>query len=84
MTHSFVVPLVVLELIRKQEKVKEYDVSTLREVTSGAAPLGKEMIEACSNIFPQAVVSQVQDYLNIKNANSVKFQDSVHKHTHFR
>ncbi|KAG6425265.1 hypothetical protein SASPL_115692 [Salvia splendens] len=57
-THLLVVPLVVLELSKKQEKVKEYDVSTLREVMSGAAPLGKEMIEACSNIFPQAVVYQ--------------------------
>ncbi|KAG6422199.1 hypothetical protein SASPL_118763 [Salvia splendens] len=57
-THLFVVPLVVLELSKKQEKVKEYDVSTLREIMSGAPPLGKEMIEACSNIFPQASVYQ--------------------------
>ncbi|KAL1564953.1 4-coumarate--CoA ligase [Salvia divinorum] len=57
-THLFIVPPVVLDLSKKQEKVKEYDVSTLREVLSGAAPLGKEIMEACSNIFPQAVVNQ--------------------------
>ncbi|KAG6425264.1 hypothetical protein SASPL_115691 [Salvia splendens] len=45
-------------LSRKQEKVKEYGVSTLREVMSGAAPLSKEMIEACSNMFPQTSVYQ--------------------------
>ncbi|XP_057772622.1 probable CoA ligase CCL7 [Salvia miltiorrhiza] len=57
-THLFVVPPVAVELIKKQETVKEYNVSTLREIMSGAAPLGKDMIEACSKIFPQAVVCQ--------------------------
>ena len=50
--------------------VKEYDVSTLKEILSGAAPLGEEIIEACSKTFPQAVVCQVvQGYLKIKSVN---------------
>nr|QLM00649.1 4-coumarate-CoA ligase-like 1 [Ziziphora clinopodioides subsp. bungeana] len=57
-THLFVVPPVVIELIKKKERVKEFDASTLREILSGAAPLGKDVIESCTKIFPQAVVCQ--------------------------
>ncbi|KAL1551269.1 4-coumarate--CoA ligase [Salvia divinorum] len=57
-THLFVVPPVVLQLSREKETVKGYDVSTLREILSGAAPLGKDMVQACSDIFPEAVVCQ--------------------------
>ncbi|KAH6821299.1 AMP-dependent synthetase and ligase family protein, partial [Perilla frutescens var. hirtella] len=57
-SHLFVVPPVVVELIKKEETVKEYNVSSLREILSGAAPLGKDLIEACTKIFPQAVVHQ--------------------------
>lgn len=58
-THLFVVPPVVVEVAKKKAAVEEYEVSSLREIMSGAAPLGKEMIESCANIFPHAVVSQV-------------------------
>lgn len=62
-THLFVVPPVVVELIKKKEMVKKFDASTLREILSGAAPLGKDVVESCTKIFPQAVVCQVQDVL---------------------
>ncbi|KAH6781506.1 hypothetical protein C2S51_006799, partial [Perilla frutescens var. frutescens] len=57
-SHLFVVPPVVVELSKKEETVKEYNVSSLSEILSGAAPLGKDLIEACTKIFPQAVVHQ--------------------------
>lgn len=63
-THLFVVPPVVVELIKKKETAKEYNTSTLREILSGAAPLGKDVIESCTKIFPQAVVCQVEHILN--------------------
>ncbi|KAL0421817.1 UNVERIFIED_CONTAM: 4-coumarate--CoA ligase-like 7 [Sesamum latifolium] len=57
-THLWVVPPVVVELAKHQEMLKEYDVSSVREILSGAAPLGKETTEECARIFPDAVVYQ--------------------------
>nr|QTO31279.1 4-coumarate-CoA ligase [Ocimum kilimandscharicum] len=57
-THLFVVPPVIVEVVKKKEMVKEYDVSSLREVLSGAAPLGKETMELFAHVFPYAVVYQ--------------------------
>ncbi|KAI4385473.1 hypothetical protein MLD38_003495 [Melastoma candidum] len=56
-THLWVVPPIVLALA-KQSVVKKYDLSSLREIGSGAAPLGKETMEDCSRNFPQASVIQ--------------------------
>ncbi|KAL0385050.1 UNVERIFIED_CONTAM: 4-coumarate--CoA ligase-like 7 [Sesamum radiatum] len=57
-THLFVVPPVVVELAKHQEMVKEYDISSITEILSGAAPLGKETMEECARIFPNVVVYQ--------------------------
>ena len=57
-THLWVVPPIVLALA-KQSVVKKFDLSSLRQIGSGAAPLGKELMEECAKNFPQAVVMQV-------------------------
>ncbi|XWS74345.1 hypothetical protein CRYUN_Cryun02cG0206900 [Craigia yunnanensis] len=56
-THLWVVPPIVLALA-KQSVVKKFDLSSLRQIGSGAAPLGKELMEECAKNFPQAVVMQ--------------------------
>ncbi|XVF20297.1 hypothetical protein REPUB_Repub11eG0186000 [Reevesia pubescens] len=56
-THVWVVPPIVLAMA-KQSVVKKFDLSSLREIGSGAAPLGKELMEECAKNFPQAVVMQ--------------------------
>uniref|UniRef100_A0A5B7B4R7 Putative 4-coumarate--CoA ligase-like 7 n=1 Tax=Davidia involucrata TaxID=16924 RepID=A0A5B7B4R7_DAVIN len=56
-THMWVVPPIVLAL-SKQSVVKKYDLSSLRQIGSGAAPLGKELMEECAKNFPHAVVLQ--------------------------
>ncbi|TYJ02984.1 hypothetical protein E1A91_A13G267100v1 [Gossypium mustelinum] len=56
-THLWVVPPIVLAMA-KQSIVKKFDLSSVREIGSGAAPLGKELMEACARNFPQAVVMQ--------------------------
>ncbi|XP_010267197.1 PREDICTED: 4-coumarate--CoA ligase-like 7 [Nelumbo nucifera] len=56
-TYLFVVPPVMIALA-KQSVVKKYNVSSLRKLGSGAAPLGKEIMEECAKNFPQAVVVQ--------------------------
>ncbi|XVF05739.1 hypothetical protein REPUB_Repub05bG0198100 [Reevesia pubescens] len=56
-THLWVVPPIVLAMA-KQGIVKKFDLSSLRQIGSGAAPLGKELMEECAKNFPQAVVMQ--------------------------
>ncbi|EOY34468.1 hypothetical protein QUC31_018423 [Theobroma cacao] len=56
-THLWVVPPIVLAMA-KQSVVKNFDLSSLRQIGSGAAPLGKELMEECARNFPQAVVLQ--------------------------
>lgn len=57
-THLYLVPPVIIALT-KQSVVKNYDLSSLKEILSGAAPLGKEVMEECSKIIPQAKIKQV-------------------------
>uniref|UniRef100_A0A6N2KYU7 4-coumarate--CoA ligase n=1 Tax=Salix viminalis TaxID=40686 RepID=A0A6N2KYU7_SALVM len=52
-----VVPPLVLALA-KNPMVANYDLSSIRIVLSGAAPLGKELEEALRNRIPQAVLGQ--------------------------
>ncbi|XP_058191371.1 probable CoA ligase CCL7 [Rhododendron vialii] len=56
-THLWVVPPIVLALA-KNSAVKKYDTSSLRQIGSGAAPLGKDLMAECTKNFPQAVVIQ--------------------------
>lgn len=57
-THLWIVPPIVLALT-KQSMVKKFDLSSLRQIGSGAAPLGKELMQDCAKNFPYALVMQV-------------------------
>ncbi|KAE8692903.1 4-coumarate--CoA ligase-like 7 [Hibiscus syriacus] len=56
-TDLWVVPPIVLAMA-KQNVVNKFDLSSLKQISSGAAPLGKELMEECAKKFPQAVVMQ--------------------------
>lgn len=56
-THLFLVPPVVIGLA-KQGKVRKYDLSSLRWICSGAAPLGSDLMEEVSELFPNVEVVQ--------------------------
>ncbi|GAU47224.1 hypothetical protein TSUD_107600 [Trifolium subterraneum] len=56
-TKFWVVPPIILALA-KNGLVDKYDLSSLKYIGSGAAPLGKELMEECAKRFPHAVVSQ--------------------------
>ncbi|CAN0916462.1 Probable CoA ligase CCL7 [Linum grandiflorum] len=56
-THMWVVPPVILALA-KQSLVKKYDLSSLKQIGSGAAPLGKDLMVELSRKFPHAAVLQ--------------------------
>ncbi|XP_050282504.1 probable CoA ligase CCL7 isoform X1 [Quercus robur] len=56
-SHFWVVPPIILALA-KQSVVKKYDLSSVKHIGSGAAPLGKDLMEECSRNVPNAVVMQ--------------------------
>ncbi|XP_062082194.1 probable CoA ligase CCL7 [Humulus lupulus] len=56
-THLWVVPPVILALT-KNSIVKKYDLSSLKHIGSGAAPLGKDLMEECAKIVPHGIVAQ--------------------------
>ncbi|KAK4402378.1 4-coumarate--CoA ligase-like 7 [Sesamum angolense] len=57
-SHFFAAPPVIVGLAKNHEVVKKYDVSSLREIGSGAAPLGKDVLEECAKVFPQTALYQ--------------------------
>lgn len=67
-TRLWVVPPIVLALA-KQSVVKKYNLSSLKQIGSGAAPLGKELMEECAKKFPQALLLQVTCMLDDFNLN---------------
>ena len=58
-TNLWVVPPMILALA-KQSVVVKYDVSSLKSIGSGAAPLGKELMEECARRLPHVIIYQVR------------------------
>ncbi|XP_020522039.1 4-coumarate--CoA ligase-like 7 isoform X2 [Amborella trichopoda] len=56
-THLFVVPPIMIALA-KQTVVSKYDLSSLRQLGVGAAPVGKDILEDCARNIPLAEVVQ--------------------------
>ncbi|GMN39223.1 hypothetical protein TIFTF001_008452 [Ficus carica] len=56
-THLYLVPPVAIALA-KQSVVRKYDLSSLKQVLSGAAPLGKDVMEECAKNIPSAAIVQ--------------------------
>ncbi|CAH1442026.1 unnamed protein product [Lactuca virosa] len=57
-THLYTAPPVVVALVKQPAVVRRYDVSSLQEIGTGAAPLSKDTMDECSKIFPQAKILQ--------------------------
>ncbi|MFS8034418.1 putative 4-coumarate--CoA ligase [Helianthus anomalus] len=58
-TYLWVVPPVFLALAKK-EVVNKFDLSSLKQLGSGAAPLGKELMEECAKKLPHVVALQMR------------------------
>lgn len=56
-THMWVVPPVMIALA-KQSVVKKYDLSSIKQIGSGAAPLGKDVMEEAAKNIPNAIILQ--------------------------
>ncbi|QLE44510.1 NAD-dependent epimerase/dehydratase family protein [Nostoc sp. C052] len=57
-TRTHIVPPIVLALV-KQPIVVKYDLSSLRVITSSAAPLSRELIEDCKKRLSDCVIKQI-------------------------
>ncbi|XP_026414533.1 4-coumarate--CoA ligase-like 7 [Papaver somniferum] len=57
-THLFVVPPIMLALAKQVGILKKYDLTSIKVLASGAAPLGKDIMEQCARNLPQASVIQ--------------------------
>lgn len=57
-THLYTAPPVVVAMAKQPAVVRRYDTSLLKEIGSGAAPLGKDVMDECSKVFPQAKIIQ--------------------------
>ncbi|KAJ0088894.1 hypothetical protein Patl1_32188 [Pistacia atlantica] len=51
-THLFVVPPLAIALAKNPDMVKKYDTSSLKQILSGAAPLGKDVMDDCAKHLP--------------------------------
>lgn len=56
-THLPVVPPVMI-LLAKHRALKKYDLSSLKQIASGAAPLGKDVMEESAKNFPHVDIAQ--------------------------
>ena len=73
-THMWLVPPVMLALV-KQGKLDRYDLSSLKHIGSGAAPLGKELMEDCAKCLPTVALGQV---LSCNAANKLLSDFQLH------
>nr|ATG32161.1 4-coumarate:CoA ligase [Glehnia littoralis] len=79
-THMWVVPPIVLALA-KYNGVGKFDLSSLKQIGSGAAPLGRELMQECAKKFPQALVMQGYGMTETTSVVSVESQLGGPRHT---
>ena len=52
------VPPVIINMLRNQDVCRKYDLSSVRLVFSGAAPLGDETIQEVKKVYPSWLIGQ--------------------------
>ncbi|KAK9058808.1 hypothetical protein SSX86_023651 [Deinandra increscens subsp. villosa] len=57
-THLYTAPPVVVAMVKQPAVVRRYDTASLVEIGSGAAPLGKDVMDECSKVFPRTKILQ--------------------------
>ncbi|KAK4544763.1 hypothetical protein LTR36_004012 [Oleoguttula mirabilis] len=54
----YLVPPMIIHLTKQKETCKQYDLSSVREIFTGAAPLGKETADELLTMFPTWAIRQ--------------------------
>lgn len=52
------VPPIIINMLRNKKTCQKYDLSSVRFVYSGAAPLGNETIEEVQKMYPTWTIAQ--------------------------
>ena len=58
--HLCVVLPMMVELVKQSVVMKKYDLSSLKQVKSGAAPLERDVMEECAKKMPHVEICQVE------------------------
>lgn len=58
-TYLYVAPPVMIELVKRMDVLSKYDLSSLKQLAGGAAPLGKDVMQECAKLLPQVEIIQV-------------------------
>ncbi|KAI6356013.1 hypothetical protein MCOR25_008012 [Pyricularia grisea] len=74
----FVVPPIIIQMVRNHEKLKQYDLSSVHGVFSGAAPLGEETVGSLNKIYPKWVVTQGYGMTETATAVSGTSEDDIY------
>lgn len=54
----YIVPPIIIAMVKNQEVLKKFDLSSVRSIFTGAAPLGKETAEELSSLYPKWHIRQ--------------------------
>ncbi|KAK0648296.1 hypothetical protein B0T16DRAFT_324344 [Cercophora newfieldiana] len=54
----YIVPPIIIRMLQSHDECKKYDLSSVRFVFSGAAPLGQETIQNLLKLYPKWLVAQ--------------------------
>ena len=54
----FIVPPIIISMVKNKDMLSRFDLSSVRSVTTGAAPLGSETAEALLSLYPSWSIRQ--------------------------
>ena len=58
LSNLYLVPPIIINMVNARSTLSKYDLSSVKEVFTGAAPLGKETAEDLLKIYPDWAVRQ--------------------------
>ncbi|KIL87436.1 hypothetical protein FAVG1_09142 [Fusarium avenaceum] len=73
----FVVPPIIIQILRSKEVCAKYDLSSVKFVYCGAAPLGEETIQEVNNIYPDWTIAQAYGMTETATVVTSSSEDDV-------
>ncbi|KAF4998921.1 hypothetical protein FGRMN_2852 [Fusarium graminum] len=73
----FMVPPIIIQILRSKKICAKYDLSSVRFVYCGAAPLGKETIQEVNNLYPNWTIAQAYGMTETATVVTSSSEDDV-------
>ncbi|XP_045807719.1 probable CoA ligase CCL10 [Trifolium pratense] len=80
-TYLYVAPPVMVEMIKRRDILSGYDLSSLKQLAGGAAPLGKDVMQECAKILPQVEI--IQGYGMTEACGLISFENPKERDGNF-